>query len=179
MNQGTTVQPKKRRQFTNEEDCALSQLVQTYGMNKWFLIASHMPGRSSRQCRERYINYLSPTIKNQSWTIEEEILLNQKIKLLGFKWTEIARYFPNRSVINIKNHWAFIQRNFKSIDIFQALCQNIPLIETNVQPLTIYEDFPPPKVNKIDDFDFPTRLIPADQSPISNIEFSTPLSIDG
>jgi hypothetical protein len=37
-----------------QEDHKLLELVQTHGAKKWSFIASHLPGRIHKQCRERY-----------------------------------------------------------------------------------------------------------------------------
>jgi hypothetical protein len=38
-----------------------------------------MPGRTLRQCRERWLNYLSPETTNALWTVQEEKILEQKV----------------------------------------------------------------------------------------------------
>lgn len=39
--------------WTPEEDEKVIELVKIYGPKKWSLIASHLPGRIGKQCRER------------------------------------------------------------------------------------------------------------------------------
>lgn len=39
--------------WTKEEDTLVIQLVNQHGPKKWSLIASHLPGRIGKQCRER------------------------------------------------------------------------------------------------------------------------------
>lgn len=93
--------------FSEAEDNQLKRLVRQSGCDvNWKLIAEAMGnGRSSRQCRERYRNYLSPKLKNGPWTPEEEILLEEKYQIFGPKWSKMAKFFKGRSDVNLKNHW--------------------------------------------------------------------------
>ena len=94
-----------RHKFSKQEDETLKRIVQQHGEGNWSLIASCMKNRTARQCRERYKNYLSPNIKNDPWTPEEELLLEKKYAELGPRWAKIALFFENRSDVNVKNHW--------------------------------------------------------------------------
>lgn len=38
-----------------QEDERVKELVAKYGAKKWSLIASFLPGRIGKQCRERYV----------------------------------------------------------------------------------------------------------------------------
>ncbi|KAK8854234.1 hypothetical protein M9Y10_016793 [Tritrichomonas musculus] len=101
-------EPKKKRThsaFKPEEDIMLISLVNQYGLNNWNEIANHMPNRSKRQCKERYLLFLSPNIKNAPWTYEEDLKLIQMLKIFGKRWTMIAKFFNGRSDINIKNRY--------------------------------------------------------------------------
>ncbi|CAM9745936.1 unnamed protein product, partial [Ectocarpus sp. 8 AP-2014] len=61
--------------WTAEEDERLSKLVEVVGM-KWSDLARHIPGRIAKQCRERYLNHLDPSLrKDMPWTEDEEALL--------------------------------------------------------------------------------------------------------
>lgn len=94
-----------RRNFAKEEDQRLSYLVERYGTNNWEMIASMMPLRNARQCRDRFRNYLSPKINLKKWSEEEDLLLIYKYKELGPKWVQISKYFDGRSDNNLKNRW--------------------------------------------------------------------------
>ncbi|OHS95821.1 hypothetical protein TRFO_38024 [Tritrichomonas foetus] len=103
------VQGKKqisRHKFSQDEDDLLRKLVNEHGATNWRFIAENIPGRSARQCRDRWKNYLMPGISNAPWTPEEDQLLEQKYAEMGSQWSRIAKFFPSRTDINIKNRWA-------------------------------------------------------------------------
>lgn len=97
-----------RQKFSKEEDDQLCRLVHQYGVNNWNFVADRMQTRSARQCRERYVNYLSPDVRNGKWTAEEETLLRQMVEEHGPRWTRIVQYFPGRSAVNLKNQWSVL-----------------------------------------------------------------------
>ncbi|KAK8885744.1 hypothetical protein M9Y10_041197 [Tritrichomonas musculus] len=95
------------KRFTEFEDQKLRELVEQFGPRRWRRIAQLMPGRTARQCRDRYCNYLSPDFYNEKWTDEEDNLLIEKHKELGPQWVKIAAFFPGKNANNIKNRWNY------------------------------------------------------------------------
>jgi hypothetical protein len=102
--------------FTREEDEKLRFLVRELGTSEWVAIAGQMRTRTTRQCRERWQNYLRPDIKNGPWTEEEEELLVAKYREYGPIWRAIALFFPKRTDVDIKNCWNRRQRRLSKID---------------------------------------------------------------
>jgi hypothetical protein len=95
-----------RKPFTVEEDARLMEIVSRYSQCKaWDRVAAQMEGRTARQCRERWIGYLSPCIRVEPWTPAEDHLLLTHISRFGHQWTAIARYFNGRSDNDVKNRW--------------------------------------------------------------------------
>jgi hypothetical protein len=45
-----------------------------------------MPGRLSRQCRERWHNVLDPNIVRKPWTRAEDLFILEMHKKIGSKW---------------------------------------------------------------------------------------------
>ena len=85
-----------KRPWVTEEDEQLQKLFEEYSMDdkpvKWSLIAVHMINRTSKQCRERWLNHLSPQLRKGEWTAKEEEDFLELHRRLGNVWSEIARY---------------------------------------------------------------------------------------
>lgn len=115
LNNNATKSKKLKNKFTPEEDEKLKQLVSVYGTNAWSTIASLMgTNRNHRQCRERWKNYVDPTLQNnQPWNYDDDRLLVEKYAELGPKWNKIAKYFHNRSDNSIRNRWQLIIRQWE------------------------------------------------------------------
>lgn len=116
MNCSSDAQKKirnDRHKFSLEEDEIIKRMVEKFGMKKWSKVSFFLKGRTARQCRERYIYYLQPHLKNGPWTEEEEKLLIVKYQELGPKWSKLTKYFTSRSDVNLKNHWAAMIRRKK------------------------------------------------------------------
>jgi hypothetical protein len=94
-----------RRKFSAEEDDKLRMLVHQMGNQRWESVAQRMPGRTARQCRDRYKNYLLSSLVITPWSPEEDALLRRKYAELGPKWVEISRWFRGRSGNDVKNRW--------------------------------------------------------------------------
>ena len=45
---------------------------------KWAAIAEHLPGRIGEQVRDRYVNFLDPSLRRLPWTLEEDRILYQE-----------------------------------------------------------------------------------------------------
>lgn len=94
---------KKKEPFTPEEDQKIRELVAEKGTHSWPEITEHLPGRTTRQCRERWNLYLDPEVCNDPWAPEDEAKLLQMYSVVGPKWTLLARAFANRTANNVKN----------------------------------------------------------------------------
>jgi hypothetical protein len=96
--------------FSPDEDFKLCQLVNEHGPNAWRVVAKFLPGRNSRQCRERWLNYLNPGLNSNPWTAAEDALLERTFTAIGSRWVYMMRFFPNRTDAMIKNRFQVLQR---------------------------------------------------------------------
>ncbi|EGB04180.1 hypothetical protein AURANDRAFT_8350, partial [Aureococcus anophagefferens] len=93
--------------WTVQEDDALASLVGRYGTSdNWTLISRTLVTyRTSKQCRERWHNFLDPTMNKAPLTVEEDLLLIEAVLEHGNKWAAIARLLPGRTDSSLKKHW--------------------------------------------------------------------------
>lgn len=80
---------------------------------KWKIVSSLVKTRTAKQCRERYINQLSPFINRKNWTIEEDNKLKKLFKENSTRWQIIAKQLPGRPVNMVKMRWRVLERALK------------------------------------------------------------------
>jgi len=102
--------------WTKEEDDLLYELVLQYGPSNWAALSKELNEklvyrrRSAKQCRERWINHMDPSINRDAWTPDEDDTLMKKQKELGNKWTEISRHIPGRTELQVKNRYRALMK---------------------------------------------------------------------
>jgi hypothetical protein len=132
--EGLFHKPHPKSKFTAAEDELLGQVVEDLGTDDWQLIARQLPGRNARQCRDRWLNYLSPDVGNGPWTPAEEEMLVEKYREFGAAWKHIASFFRSRTDINVKSRWQLMQRRVRKNSAKQ-------MVRNAAQPLAA----PPPR----------------------------------
>lgn len=101
----------RKTKWSPEEDELLMTSVKTHGTSNWTLVANAVPGRSGKQCRERWTNQLSPSLNKDNWSTQEDMIIIQQQRLHGNTWSKIARFLPGRSSNAIKNRWSWLSRH--------------------------------------------------------------------
>lgn len=97
--------------WTREEDALLAALVEEYGARRWGEVATHMRGRSAKQCREHWHAHHAPSTQSQTpWTPAEDSFITRFYREHGPQWAAMASLLPRRSDAAIKHRWDAISR---------------------------------------------------------------------
>lgn len=96
--------------WRKSEDDLLLELMSTTKPKNWADVAQKIPGRTAKQCRERWSLNLDPSINRGAWTqAEDELLLKLHYKL-GNRWAEIKRHLKGRTENGVKTRFKSIER---------------------------------------------------------------------
>ena len=117
--------PHPKSQFSADDDKKLISIVDKVGDQDWELVSQMMETRNPRQCKERYMKYLSPNLNKSAWTNEEDLLLISKYKEIGPKWVKISKFFDNRTDAALKNRWNILLRRQKAAESMNQKTQII------------------------------------------------------
>ncbi|KQK15093.1 transcription factor MYB124 isoform X2 [Brachypodium distachyon] len=127
----SSVAAKKDRHIVSwsaEEDDVLRAQIAHHGTDNWTIIATQFNDKTARQCRRRWYNYLNTECKKGGWSREEDMLLCEAQKLLGNKWTEIAKVVSGRTDNAVKNRFSTLcKRRSKDDELVEengSLCSN-------------------------------------------------------
>ncbi|CAM9175631.1 unnamed protein product [Discosporangium mesarthrocarpum] len=93
-----------------EEDARLRKLAPVFSSPstgpRWAKIAEVMPGRTAKQCRERYNNHVDPAIKkDKNWTKEEDTLILKLHAIHQNQFAKIAKHIEGRCYDDVKNRY--------------------------------------------------------------------------
>jgi len=114
-----STKENKHGRWSPEEDMRLAEIVPKVGVHSWVEIAGmltdsmnknhgqdlHGPKRSCKQCRQRWTNFLDPSVRHTQWTKEEDEKIMEMVKQFGHKWSDISRQLNGRSELLVKNRW--------------------------------------------------------------------------
>jgi hypothetical protein len=100
----------RKKKWTRQEDLSLDLAVRRLGTDSWRHVALLVTGRSSKQCRERWLAHFSPDIVREGWTPDEDLIILEKQRELGNQWVKIKAFLPRRSLVAVKNRWNWLCR---------------------------------------------------------------------
>jgi len=107
--------------FSDEEDQLLKSLVLEHGTKNWNKISSLMKTRNSRQCRDRWRNYINPDLNKNPFSRDEDSKILEKYNIYGPKWNKIAVHLNDRSSNAVKNRFLILQRAEKRLQYFDSI----------------------------------------------------------
>jgi hypothetical protein len=80
---------------------------------RWPMIAKAIPGRTGKQCRERYLNHLKPSLKLVGWSAVEDALIFRLHHSEGSKWALMSKLLRGRTDNSIKNRYHHLKRRLE------------------------------------------------------------------
>ena len=99
--------PSTKSSWSKAEDELLVQAVAKWGPHDWYQIASEIPGRLPRQCRERYKNQVRQGINTAPFTREEDaIILTAQGWCVSEPFVSLPRMPPFALLFIFKCEWA-------------------------------------------------------------------------
>ncbi|KMT04880.1 hypothetical protein BVRB_7g170470 [Beta vulgaris subsp. vulgaris] len=127
-------QKVKRGLWSPEEDEKLISYITTYGHGCWSSVP-RLAGlqRCGKSCRLRWINYLRPDLKRGSFSPQEATLIIDLHRILGNRWSQIAKYLPGRTDNEVKNFW--------NSSIKKKLLSHVAVAVSTTTPNIISNDF--------------------------------------
>ena len=146
-----------RKYFTKEEDELLLRLVGNKKDIDWKELTSHFVNRTTRQLRERWINYLDPNIvKSKEFTEEDDRDLINYVIQFGTKW-KIISALMGRTENQLKQR--FHRSLAPKIDLYKDCAQRKEIDEPNMKDEDgTYEETSPVQENELKDFDIIANL---------------------
>jgi myb proto-oncogene protein len=84
---------------SNSFDNVLSNVNGNDKRGSYLKVAKVVETKDSNRCREKWVNYLDPTIKNGNFSIEEDVKLRSLVEQHGPKnWSKLAKLLPGMLV---------------------------------------------------------------------------------
>ncbi|CAD8177410.1 unnamed protein product [Paramecium pentaurelia] len=97
---------RTKKKWTSSEDQILIEAYKEFG-KQWIKISERLPGRTSKQVRDRYVNQIDPSITHDEWQQEEDKIILEEYNKGGARWAVIAKLLKNRSENQVKNRFYY------------------------------------------------------------------------
>lgn len=103
--------------WSQEEDAQLHALHTQHG-DSWSTICKEIPGRTSQQCRYRWVAALDPSLNLGAWSANEDETLSALHAAHGNAWSRIAKAMHGRTDLQCRYRWVFVLEPAASPDPF-------------------------------------------------------------
>ncbi|KAF3339716.1 histone acetyltransferase HAC1-like isoform X2 [Carex littledalei] len=113
--------------WSAQEDDLLREQIALHGTNNWTKISANFNDKTSRQCRRRWCAYLDSEAKKGGWSAEEDMLLCEVQKILGNRWTDIAKVLTGRTDNAVKNRFSVLCKKRAKDETFNKE-NNVPCV---------------------------------------------------
>lgn len=80
----------KKGKWSDHEDKLLQKVMESH-FHGWKYVAEKIPYRTSKQCRDRWNNYVSPAINKNPFSIKDDKLLKRIFAIYGNQWAKLAQ----------------------------------------------------------------------------------------
>ncbi|XP_062221333.1 transcription factor CSA-like [Phragmites australis] len=91
--------------WTPQEDARLENLAREHGFRHWRGVAARMPGRSSRQCRDRWRHHLARDVYHRPFTAQDDDDLARLYLRHAGRWKDISRAVHGRTSRVMRRRW--------------------------------------------------------------------------
>ncbi|KAK3146058.1 hypothetical protein QOZ80_3BG0260970 [Eleusine coracana subsp. coracana] len=95
--------------WTPQEDATLARLADEHGGRHWRRVAELMPGRSSRQCRDRWRHQLARSVYHRPFTAADDEELARLFLRHGGRWSAVSRAAHRRTSRVMRRRWKEIR----------------------------------------------------------------------
>jgi hypothetical protein len=129
--------PKRGDVWTDEENKVLTAAVKKYGTHNWRKVSYYLPGRSNRQCRERYMMRLNFTDRKLgNWTKSEDKDILRLAQIHDYKWVKLEEHIKGRNARQIASRYDLLMK-YKSNGGIQSQTKNKSSIKSKCGTRTL------------------------------------------
>ena len=134
----------KRKLWSSEEDLALQSLIKSqFNTPNWESISSKLAilnfSKTPKQCKDRWMNNLSPLLNKSKWTSSESQELFKQYLVHGNKWKNISKVFAGRTDNAVKNQFfSVIRKSLRTMNKILGINCNTGMIN-NIKPKILAE----------------------------------------
>jgi hypothetical protein len=109
--------PGRTGKWKEDEDNKLKDAVQMHGSKKWGDVAALVPGRTRKQCCNRWKEFLDPNVdrakgRTGKWAEDEDSKLKDAVQRHGGQdWDATTALVPGRTKHQCQSRWQTLRRS--------------------------------------------------------------------